>query len=232
MEKLKICIAYEYRGKRTEYAPLDAAGWDECTPVYLEFPGWSESPTASPNGTTAARRARLPARAGRTRRLPARDRQHRPGPRREHRAAGSVCVSHMLSALQQFADAIHEKFSSRISGEPEDQLRAPFEHLLVAVGRLIGIDVLAIGETLLDNRGGKPDFGIATDKLLCGYAELKAPGKGADPAVFTGHDKTQWERFKNLPNILYSDGREFALYRLGKQERMSAARWRYTQFGR
>jgi adenylosuccinate synthase len=42
MEKLKICIAYEYRGKRTEYAPLDAAGWDECTPVYLEFPGWSE----------------------------------------------------------------------------------------------------------------------------------------------------------------------------------------------
>jgi adenylosuccinate synthase len=43
MEKLKICIAYEYRGKRTEYAPLDAAGWEECTPVYLEFPGWSES---------------------------------------------------------------------------------------------------------------------------------------------------------------------------------------------
>jgi adenylosuccinate synthase len=43
MEKLKICIAYEYRGKRTEYAPLDAAGWEECTPVYLEFPGWDES---------------------------------------------------------------------------------------------------------------------------------------------------------------------------------------------
>jgi adenylosuccinate synthase len=43
MEKLKVCIAYEYRGKRTEYAPLDAEGWKECTPVYLEFPGWSES---------------------------------------------------------------------------------------------------------------------------------------------------------------------------------------------
>ena len=43
MEKLKICIAYEYRGKRTEYAPLDAAGWEECTPVYLEFPGWEDS---------------------------------------------------------------------------------------------------------------------------------------------------------------------------------------------
>jgi adenylosuccinate synthase len=43
MDKLKICIAYEYRGKRTEYAPLDAEGWDECTPVYLTFPGWEES---------------------------------------------------------------------------------------------------------------------------------------------------------------------------------------------
>ncbi|RBD91620.1 adenylosuccinate synthase, partial [Xanthomonas oryzae pv. oryzae] len=43
MEKLKVCIAYEYRGKRTEYAPLDAQGWEECTPVYLEFPGWTEN---------------------------------------------------------------------------------------------------------------------------------------------------------------------------------------------
>ena len=43
MEKLKICIAYEYHGKRSEYAPLDADGWRECKPVYLEFPGWSES---------------------------------------------------------------------------------------------------------------------------------------------------------------------------------------------
>lgn len=126
----------------------------------------------------------------------------------------------MLSALREFADAIHNKFASHVTGEPEDQLRAPFEHLLNSVGTSIGTDVLAIGETLLGNHGGKPDFGISTDKLLCGYAELKAPGKGADTAVFTGHDKNQWERFRNLPNILYTDGREFALYRLGKQERL------------
>ena len=43
MPTLKMCIAYQYRGKRTEYAPLDAAGWDECEPVYLEFPGWEEN---------------------------------------------------------------------------------------------------------------------------------------------------------------------------------------------
>ncbi len=43
LPSLKMCIAYKYRGKQTEYAPLDAAGWNECEPVYLEFPGWSES---------------------------------------------------------------------------------------------------------------------------------------------------------------------------------------------
>ncbi len=39
---IRMAIAYQYRGKKTEYAPLDAAGWNECTPEYLDFPGWSE----------------------------------------------------------------------------------------------------------------------------------------------------------------------------------------------
>jgi adenylosuccinate synthase len=43
METLKMGIAYEYRGKRTEYAPLDADGWEQCKPIYLEFQGWKES---------------------------------------------------------------------------------------------------------------------------------------------------------------------------------------------
>ncbi|QOY63435.1 adenylosuccinate synthase [Lysobacter sp. H21R4] len=43
LEKLKVCIGYQYRGKQTEYAPLDAQGWDECEPVFLELPGWQES---------------------------------------------------------------------------------------------------------------------------------------------------------------------------------------------
>jgi adenylosuccinate synthase len=42
LPSVKVCIAYEYRGKRRELAPLDAAGWDEVKPVYLEFPGWDQ----------------------------------------------------------------------------------------------------------------------------------------------------------------------------------------------
>ncbi len=58
---IKVCIAYEYRGKRRELAPLDADGWDECKPVYLEFPGWDE-PTSGVrewNKLPAAARAYL-----------------------------------------------------------------------------------------------------------------------------------------------------------------------------
>jgi adenylosuccinate synthase len=43
LESIRVCIAYEYRGKRRELAPLDADGWDECKPVYIDFPGWEES---------------------------------------------------------------------------------------------------------------------------------------------------------------------------------------------
>ncbi|HJU40411.1 MAG TPA: adenylosuccinate synthase [Tahibacter sp.] len=42
LPSIKVCIAYEYRGKQRTLAPLDAAGWEECKPVYLEFPGWQE----------------------------------------------------------------------------------------------------------------------------------------------------------------------------------------------
>ena len=123
----------------------------------------------------------------------------------------------------RFAETVLEKFSTHASGEPEDQIRAPFEQLLRDVGAELGIqNIIPIGETLLNNSLGRPDYSVTRGKLSCGYVELKAPGKGANTLQFTGHDKQQWARFSNLPNILYSDGREFSLYRTGKQIRYFA----------
>ena len=53
---------------------------------------------------------------------------------------------------------------------------------------------------------------------LTGHVELKAPGKGVQPQKFTGHDKQQFNRFSQLPNILYSDGNDWALFRQGNME--------------
>lgn len=52
---------------------------------------------------------------------------------------------------------------------------------------------------------------------LVGFIELKAPGKGADPRKFKDkHDKQQWERLKHLPNLIYTDGNDFSLWRDGE----------------
>lgn len=125
-----------------------------------------------------------------------------------------------LPALQTFAEEIHRKFASHVDGEPEDQIRAPFEGLMRAAGQHSGLAVTAIGETRIETANARPDYGITVGKLLCGYAELKAPGKGADTATFSGHDRRQWEKLRDLPNVLYSDGREFALYRPGEKMRL------------
>ena len=126
----------------------------------------------------------------------------------------------MKASLQRFLQTIQQKLASHIVGQPEDQLRSPFERLLGDVGAILEVEVLTIGETHLNDGQGRPDFGVSANKLLCGYVELKAPGKGADTSKFRGHDKRQWERFGGLPNILYTDGREFAVYRLGVLQKL------------
>jgi hypothetical protein len=81
----------------------------------------------------------------------------------------------------------------------------------------MGLAVKVVTEVQTDQLG-RPDMGIAVKGLLAGHIELKAPGKGADPEKFKGADKEQWERFKNLPNLIYTDGNEWALYRSGQLE--------------
>ncbi|MDQ3023338.1 MAG: N-6 DNA methylase, partial [bacterium] len=109
------------------------------------------------------------------------------------------------------------------SGQPEDQLRGPFEQLMQAAGPLL-LEQQVVGckgESHLEGadgkRGRRPDFAVHRGLQLAGYAELKPTGKGADVATFRGHDKSQWETFTILPNILYTDGEQWALYRLGQR---------------
>jgi hypothetical protein len=71
----------------------------------------------------------------------------------------------------------------------------------------------------LQGRIGRPDYGVHVNELLAGYVELKEPGKGADPQRYTGHDRRQWERFAALPNILYCDANDWALFRSGDRTR-------------
>ena len=120
------------------------------------------------------------------------------------------------TALQGFADAVTAKTTQLISGAPEDQLRAPFEAFMAAAGRALGWNVVCTGETPLPDRLGRPDYAVHLNNLLAGYVELKAPGVGAAASRFRGHNRQQFRRFSAIPNLLYSDGNEWALYRGGQ----------------
>ena len=43
LETLKICVAYEFEGRRIDEPPAGADAFEKCRPVYEELPGWSES---------------------------------------------------------------------------------------------------------------------------------------------------------------------------------------------
>lgn len=79
------------------------------------------------------------------------------------------------------------------------------------------INVLTRTETRVSELGGRPDIGVSVRGALCGYVELKAPGSGARTNRFRGRDKEQWEKFRALPNVLYTDALEWALYRSGER---------------
>jgi len=125
----------------------------------------------------------------------------------------------LLAAIKKFAEAVTAKMTTLTAGEPEDQLRAPFENFVQELAHALFLKVVCTGETMLPGRLGKPDYALHASKLLAGYVELKAPGVGANPNRFTGHNRKQWDRFRAIPNLLYCDGNEWGLYRSGKAVR-------------
>ncbi len=124
---------------------------------------------------------------------------------------------HIHEALQQFAESVASKLKALAPGQPEDQLRGPLETFLSDIGRALALKIIVKGESRLPGRLGRPDYAVLASNLLAGYLELKEPGKGADPNRYKGHDRKQWERFKSLPNIIYTDGNEWGLYRDGER---------------
>ncbi len=127
----------------------------------------------------------------------------------------------LADAVSAFGKAATARLSSAAaSGEPEDQLRGPFENLVQQLAPLCGLKstaVVTIGESSVADLKTRPDYAVTVGGALVGFIELKAPGKGGDPRRFrSGHDKAQWQRLQALPNLIYTDGNEFSLWRGGE----------------
>jgi len=119
-------------------------------------------------------------------------------------------------ALHNFAHDLTENFNSLVSAQPEDQLKAPAIALLSAAGAALGLEVVSRTEVHVFELEGRPDMAVTVNRSLTGHVELKAPGMGANPQRFSGHSKAQWQKFKSLPNLIYTDGSEWSLFRSGE----------------
>lgn len=142
------------------------------------------------------------------------------GRRAEHFEARRHPLIGVPEALAQFAASLRTNFSvaGNNPAHPEDQLKGPIQTLLSQFGVVFGHEVVGRTEAPAPGVSGRPDVGVSVDGLLTGYIELKAPGKGADPNPWQGSDREQWERFRALPNLIYTDSREWALYRHGERQ--------------
>jgi hypothetical protein len=120
--------------------------------------------------------------------------------------------------VKGFADELKAVFSLPGTSSPEDQLKPPVSGLFKSLGKEFGATVATKTEAHLSEEKVRPDIAVYVGGLVCGYVELKKPGLGADPAKLKGeHNKEQWSRLKNLPNLIYTDGRDWALYRGGER---------------
>lgn len=123
----------------------------------------------------------------------------------------------VIDAVSRFAAEAAPRYAMG-GGEPEDLIRGPFERLIYELAAAADLPrPILTGEHRLADDRIRPDFGVSLNDALIGFIELKAPGKGVDPGRYRGHDRRQWQRLACLPNVLYSDGESFALFRSGER---------------
>lgn len=130
---------------------------------------------------------------------------------------GSVAAA-VSAAVSVFGSEVVLRFAGD-EGEPEDQMRGPLEVLIASIAKQLGVVMTTVGEASLSDLRVRPDYAVKVNGAVTGYLEVKAPGKGADPTRWkkNSHDFQQWVKLQALPNVLYTDGQEWALYRMGEQ---------------
>ncbi|MEU0584323.1 type ISP restriction/modification enzyme [Streptomyces sp. NPDC006132] len=122
----------------------------------------------------------------------------------------------LRDAVAEFGRQCRRKLSG--GGGEESSIRAPLELLLKTVGeRHWAHEVTWHDEYRIPDLGVRPDYAVRANGEITGYIELKKPGLSVDPGTFSKANREQWEKLRDLPNLLYSNGTEWRLFRHGEQ---------------
>lgn len=103
-------------------------------------------------------------------------------------------------------------------GEREALLVTPIAQFIERSGELFGLKVVPHDEVTELEGSVRPDFGVRVNGGVIGHIELKAPGTSLNPSTYgpSTHNHKQWQRLKELPNLLHTNGTEFRLWRFGE----------------
>lgn len=127
------------------------------------------------------------------------------------------------AGLQWLQDAVSVfgaecKRSLAGSGDREAAIRGPLEQLLRTIAARHAMhEVSWDPETRIPHLGVRPDYAVRVQTRVTGYIEVKQPGRSIDPDTFTGHDRRQWQRLRDLPNLLYTNGTHWRVFQYGVQ---------------
>lgn len=118
-------------------------------------------------------------------------------------------------AVRIFGDEAAAKLGG--PGQREALIRTPIDAFLRRCGDVLGRKVQPHDEVSEDNGSVRPDYAIDVDGVITGYVEVKAPGVSIDPESYakTSHNFKQWQRLRELPNLIYTNGIEWRLWQNG-----------------
>ncbi|GAA0628734.1 hypothetical protein GCM10009535_00040 [Streptomyces thermocarboxydovorans] len=127
---------------------------------------------------------------------------------------GDARLQWLREAISAFGAACKRNLTG--PGDREAAIRGPMEQLFHSIAAHHAmVEVTWHPETRIAHLGVRPDYAVRIDENVTGYIEVKRPGKSIDPETFTGHDKRQWERLRDLPNLLYTNGTHWRLFQYG-----------------
>lgn len=123
--------------------------------------------------------------------------------------------SSVRAAVSTFGELVADKLKG--PGDPEEQLRTPTELLIRSVAESFGLKAVLHGEVRLIDLRARPDYRLDIAGAPVGYIEIKKDETQIRPELFRGHNAKQWEKLRLLPNVLYTNGRDWTVYRNGQQ---------------
>ncbi|MER6219477.1 hypothetical protein ABT189_02615 [Streptomyces sp900105755] len=102
-------------------------------------------------------------------------------------------------------------------GQKEAAIRRAVETLLVDAAGVLGLQAVLHAEVAIAAHRIRPDLAVRIGKLprnIVGYVELKSPDKGViHPGGLNQRDRRQWEGMAKLPNLIYTNGQTWIMYR-------------------